>query len=65
VLDLAHAIAEITGHQVDIQHRPSRLGEIRHSVGSRSLSRAALGLDEPIGLRDGLRHMLQWLDNTH
>jgi UDP-glucose 4-epimerase len=62
VLDLARTLADITGRQLDVQHRPPRLGELRHSAGSRELSSAVLGLREPVGLHDGLRHVLGWLD---
>ena len=48
VLDLARTIAELAGTQLDVQHRPPRAGEIRHSTGSPSLSRAALCLPEPV-----------------
>ncbi len=64
VLDLARVIAEITGRPLAVQHRAPRLGEIRRSVGSRNLSCTALGLHEPVGLRDGLRQVLEWLGGT-
>jgi UDP-glucose 4-epimerase len=65
VLDLASAIADISGRRLDLQHRPARPGEIRRSVGSRNLSRAMLGLCEPVKLRDGLRQVLEWLDGVN
>jgi UDP-glucose 4-epimerase len=61
VLDLARAIADTAGRPLDIQYRPPRAGEIGHSCGSRDLSRSVLGLCEPVGLREGLRHVLDWL----
>lgn len=62
VLDLARAIADIAGRPLEVQHRPARLGEIRHSAGSRNLSQGAFGLREPARLHDGLRYVLEWLD---
>jgi UDP-glucose 4-epimerase len=64
VLDLAHAIADISGRRLDVVQRPPRVGEIRRSIGSRSLSRAVLGLGEPVALRHGLRQVLGWLDGV-
>jgi UDP-glucose 4-epimerase len=64
VLDLARAIANITGQRLDLQHRPARAGEIRQSKGSRRLSHMTLGLREPVELREGLRHVLDWMDGV-
>src|SRR5579871_4192839 len=54
VLDLSRTIAELSAVPLNPNHKPPRAGEIRHSVGSRSLSRSALSLGTPIALRDGL-----------
>jgi UDP-glucose 4-epimerase len=59
---LAHTIATVAGVPVVIGSAPSRAAEIRHSVGSPDLARQALSLGQPVGLRDGLRHVLDWLD---
>jgi UDP-glucose 4-epimerase len=64
VLDLARAIADIAGRPLHIEHRPARAGEIRRSRGTPGLSREILGLHEPVGLRAGLRHVLDWLDGA-
>jgi UDP-glucose 4-epimerase len=61
VLDLARTIAEIADTRVVARHKPPRLGEIRHSTGSPSQSRAALSLAEPVPLRAGLAQVLDWL----
>ncbi|HET6236227.1 MAG TPA: NAD-dependent epimerase/dehydratase family protein [Acetobacteraceae bacterium] len=61
VTELAHTIAALTGAPADLRHAPPRAGEIRHSVGSPDLARQVLGLGRPIALRDGLRHVLDWL----
>jgi UDP-glucose 4-epimerase len=62
VLDLAATIADLAGHPPQIEHRPPRAGEIRHSLGDPARARQALGLADPLPLRDGLRHVLAWLD---
>ncbi len=61
VLELAGHIATLTGATLDVTHRPPRVGEIRHSVGSCARSRAALGLADPVLLCDGLRTVLDWM----
>lgn len=61
VLELAHAVAEACGTEARITHRPPRLGEIRHSLGDPARIRAALGLGEPFGLRDGIAEIVQWV----
>ena len=62
VLALARVIAALTGTHLEVQHRPPRAGEIRHSTGSDVLSRQTLALADPMGLRNGLARVLDWLD---
>lgn len=61
VLDLAHLIARLCGRDAQINHRPPRAGEIRHSTGKPERARAALGLAAPIPLEDGLPKVLDWM----
>ena len=51
-----------TGTRLDARHGPPRAGEIRHSTGSPALSRKVLGLPDPVSLRNGLGHVLDWLN---
>jgi UDP-glucose 4-epimerase len=62
VLDLAQTIAALSGVAATIRHAAPRAGEIRQSVGAPALARETLGLGTPLALRDGLRHVLDWLD---
>lgn len=64
VLELAHAIATLSGHTATIRHAPPRAGEIRESIGLPDLAREQLGLGRPVALRDGLRRVLDWLDGS-
>jgi UDP-glucose 4-epimerase len=64
VLDLARVIAELAGERLEGRHLPPRAGEIRHSTGSRALSRQALALAEPMSLHDGLGKVLDWLGSA-
>ena len=61
VNDLARTIAELAGTHLAVIHQPARSGEIRHSLGQASKARAAFGLGDPVGLRDGLGAVLTWL----
>jgi UDP-glucose 4-epimerase len=61
ISELARTIAALTDMPAVIGHLPPRAGEIRHSVGSPELARQMLGLSNPTILRDGLRHVLDWL----
>ncbi len=61
VRDLAETIAGLCGRRADMRLAPARKGEIRHSVGAPEALRAALGLGEPVPLRQGLAATLNWL----
>jgi UDP-glucose 4-epimerase len=58
---LAREIAVLSGKPLLAKHAPARLGEIRHSVGSRDALARALGMPEPLPLGDGLRQVLDWM----
>jgi UDP-glucose 4-epimerase len=64
VLELACVIAELAGRNLDARYKPPRGGEIRHSTGSREMSRSAQLLPEPTPLRAGLGLVLDWLGGT-
>lgn len=58
ILRLAETLAALHGVDPVIQHRPSRTGDIEHSVGSPHLARRLLGLGEACDLAEGLRSLL-------
>ena len=58
---LAETIAAVSGVPLELRHRPSRMGEIRHSLGAAGRGVEALGLGTPVGLRDGLAEVVAWL----
>jgi len=62
VLGLAQIIAMLSGVAATIRHAAPRASEIREPVGTPALARGVLGLGPPLALRDGLRHVLDWLD---
>jgi UDP-glucose 4-epimerase len=61
VLDLARTIAGLSGQTLTVEHQTARAGDIRHSLGSRAASCAALGLADPVPLSTGLAATLDWL----
>ena len=60
VLHLVRLIGELTGCAPNLQFTAPRPGEIRHSLGCPAIARTALGLPEPVPLRDGLAELLAW-----
>lgn len=61
VLDLAEVLSDACGCQANICHLPSRVGEVRHSLGDPTASRHALGLTEAISLSHGLSDVVAWI----
>ncbi len=59
---LARLIAELSGQTLNIETRPARAGEIRHSLGVPDLADRVLGLEGRITLRSGLHEVLTWLN---
>lgn len=64
VRSLAELVARLAGRQLQADMRPPRLGEIRHSVGSRERGAEQLRLPPPTPLRDGLQKVLGWLNES-
>jgi UDP-glucose 4-epimerase len=61
VLTLAETIAALCGTPLAVTYGTARAGEIRHSLGNPARARAALALGEPVGLREGLAEVVEWL----
>jgi UDP-glucose 4-epimerase len=60
---IAGVIAGLCGVPLEARYRPARPGDIRHSAGSAARARVALGLPEPVSLRQGLAEVLEWIGN--
>ncbi|MDB5369955.1 MAG: dependent epimerase/dehydratase family protein [Roseomonas sp.] len=65
VLDLAAAVAEISRMPLRMQHRPPRLGDIRHSLGHPLLARTRLAIGPSTSLWEGLAATLAWMAAGH
>ena len=59
ILALARIIASFSSLPIDIRHGPSRIGDIRHSVGQADRATALLGIKAKIELSDGLKQTLE------
>jgi len=62
VLELAQMIGDLAAKNLDIRYKPSRSGEIRHSLGDPSEMRRVLGTGLMITLHDGLANILATVD---
>ena len=60
VNELLAALQGIAGKKISPRHEPPRSGEVRHSLSSTRLARAALGYEVKVGLEDGLAATWEW-----
>lgn len=58
LLDLLAALRDLTGRPFEIQFKPARAGDIRHSVADVSRARDLLGFTARYTIRDGLSALL-------
>lgn len=61
VENLARLIADLAGKNLNAVTRPSRSGEIRHSLGVPALAGNVLGVSTWVPLRTGLTEVLAWM----
>ena len=57
ILELARLVAERCGREVEVEHRPERVGEIRHSLGSVKRLQQLLGYCPVHSLQSGLAEL--------
>lgn len=55
IKELAETVSSVSPKKVEVRHGPSRVGDIRHSVGDASWAKELLGFHPEISLREGLR----------
>ena len=60
VVELAGLIGDLAKKNPQVTHAPARSGEIRHSLGDRSLTQRVLGLGPTTTLRAGLGRLLAY-----
>jgi UDP-glucose 4-epimerase len=61
---LARLIADLAGKNLNVQTKPHRAGEIRHSLGAPALADHVLGLSSRVPLRTGLGKVLAWMTGS-
>jgi CDP-paratose 2-epimerase len=61
LMQVLHAIGDLTGRRIAISHGEVRAGDQRWFVADARRARTALGLGEPRPWRAGLRHLHEWL----
>ncbi|WP_372618253.1 SDR family NAD(P)-dependent oxidoreductase [Falsiroseomonas sp.] len=61
LMQVLHAIGDITGRRVAVSHGPVRAGDQRWFVADARRARASLGLADPVPWRLGLRQLTDWL----
>lgn len=60
IADLADAIRGVCGHDVTIDRRPARTGEVRRNSARIDRARAVLGFEPAVELADGLARTWRW-----
>jgi len=60
VLELAEAIRDIAGGGAEIRHEDPRPGDVERSRADISRIRDELGFEPTIGLKEGLRELIEW-----
>jgi CDP-paratose 2-epimerase len=63
LLQLVEVIREVTSRDVDLDFENWRQGDQRWYVSDASKARAALGLSTPLGWREGVAQLAQWLES--
>jgi UDP-glucose 4-epimerase len=65
LLEVAKAVAQITGRRVDLRHTGTRLGDARHTRADISRARALLGYEPVVGFREGLERTVAFFTRQH
>jgi CDP-paratose 2-epimerase len=61
LLQLMDEIPRVTGRELDVRFEDWRQGDQRWFVANTAAARAELGLGTPVGWRDGVQRLAQWL----
>jgi len=60
LLELAQNLGEVIGHPLELDHGPTRAGDVRDSQADQSRLRALFPGIEPVGLLEGLQATVDW-----
>jgi nucleoside-diphosphate-sugar epimerase len=59
--ELLQELKSLTGKsEVEVDYRPARSGDVRHSLADTQRARELLGFEPRIGLREGLQLTIDW-----
>jgi len=61
VIEIAHTIEKITGKKGDIQHVPSRAGDVRHTQASIEKAERLLQYKPTVDFQEGMRRTVEWV----
>lgn len=61
LLQLVHAIEEVTGRKAQIEWLPPQVGDVPRTWADLKKARAILQYEPQITLQDGLNHFIQWM----
>jgi UDP-glucose 4-epimerase len=59
ILDVAHSLGAILGHEAEINFAPARMGDIRRSVADIAGMKSIFGITPRIHVAEGLRFLLE------
>jgi UDP-N-acetylglucosamine/UDP-N-acetyl-alpha-D-glucosaminouronate 4-epimerase len=59
--ELLRELKQLTGrNDVEVEYRPTRSGDVRHSLADTERARTLLGFEPIVGLSEGLRRTIDW-----
>lgn len=65
LLEVAEAVAQVTGRRVELRHVGARLGDARHTQADISRARVLLGYEPVVGFREGLERTVDFFARQH
>ncbi len=60
IREVRKLIESYTGSHLDLEQRPSRLGDIRHTQADIRLAKKVLGYTPGVNFKEGLRRTVEW-----
>jgi UDP-glucose 4-epimerase len=63
IKELAEMILEVTGSDLKIQYEPGGLTFVKNRIGSPVKAETEIGFQAKIGLREGLKQLIEWRNN--
>lgn len=55
-------IEKYTGKKLTLEHRPTRLGDVRHTQADIDLAKKLLGYASRVNFEEGLRRTMDWFE---